>query len=59
MLYTVLNAICCISITVLLVSLAIFVVILLCNFIGETISDWRDSYVYMRTRRHLSSLDDE
>lgn len=55
----ILDILCCTSLTVILVSLAILVVMLLCKVIVEAIDDWRYEHANMRSRRRLSSLDDE
>lgn len=55
----ILGLICQISITVILVAIAIMVLILMCKAIIEVIDDWRYEHANMRSRRRLSSLDDE
>lgn len=55
----ILNLICCISITTILVAIAIMTLILMCKAIIEVIDEWRYEHANMRSRRHLSSLDDE
>lgn len=55
----ILGLICQISITVILVEIAIMVLLLLCTAIIAVIDDWRYKHASMRSRRRLSSLDDE
>lgn len=55
----ILNLICCISVTVILVTIAIMTLILMCKAIIEFIDDWRYEHANMHSRRRLSSLDDE
>lgn len=58
-LMVILNLICCISASVILVAIAIMVLILMCKVIIEFIDDRRYEHANMRSRRRLSSLDDE
>ena len=55
----ILDMICCISITAILVAIAIMALILMCKAIIEFIDEWRYEHANMRSRRRLSSLDDE
>lgn len=55
----ILGLICQISITVILTAIAIMVLLLMCKAIIETIDEWRYEHANMRSRRRLSSLDDE
>lgn len=58
-LINILSLICSISITVILVAIAIMALILMCKAIIEVIDEWRYEHARMRSRRSLSSLDDE
>lgn len=58
-LMNILDLICCISITAILVAIAIMALILMCKAIIEAIDGWRYEHAHMRSRRSLSSLDDE
>ena len=58
-LMVILNLICCISVSVILVDIAIMIFLLMCKAIIEVIDDWRYEHANMRSRRRLSSLDDE
>ena len=55
----ILNLICQISLTMIFVALAILLLILMCKAIIEFIDDRRYAHANMRSRRRLSSLDDE
>lgn len=55
----ILNLICCISITVILAAIAIMILLFMCNAIIEFIDERRYRHANMRSRRRLSSLDDE
>ena len=55
----ILDLICCISITAILVAIAVMALILMCKAIIEVIDEWRYEHARMRSRRRLSSLDDE
>lgn len=57
--FKILDILCGTGITVIVVSLAILVFLLLCKAIIEMIDDWRYEHANMRSRRRLSSLDDE